>query len=332
MKRLLLSLILFLSVHIQADPLFESEETLSIKLSADFSTLRREKNKSKEYQTLLGFDDQQVPVTLKVRGNNRLKKCDSPPLRLILDKKEVKTTLFDNQSELKLVVPCKKGKKYLEYVRLEYLIYQIYRLFSEDSFRVRWLAVTYDNDGEITTGPGFFIERKKRLAKRRNMESVKQPRIGIDQLQPVAAARVSAFMYLVGNLDFSILQASAGDGDCCHNVKLMKPENTESGFVPVPYDFDSAGLVNPPYATPPSVVDVSSVRVRRYRGFCEHKTQVAEFLSEVLTRKKEITSLIEQDAYLSDRSKSRATSYLNRFFDLAENPKRRDKQIISACR
>ena len=51
--------------------------------------------------------------------------------------------------------------------------------------------------------------------------------------------------------------------------------------MPVPYDFDFSGLVDAPYATPPTSVAVSNVRQRRYRGFCRHNAAGARAVRRV---------------------------------------------------
>ena len=39
-------------------------------------------------------------------------------------------------------------------------------------------------------------------------------------------------------------------------------------LVPIPYDFDATGIVNPPYALPAAGLSIRNVRVRLYRGQC----------------------------------------------------------------
>ena len=71
---------------------------------------------------------------------------------------------------------------------------------------------------------------------------------------------------MISNLDWAMTAGPAG-ADCCHNARLMGVEGTtgaSTGLIPVPYDFDYAGLVNAPYAVPPEGIRVANVKVRRY--------------------------------------------------------------------
>ena len=71
------------------------------------------------------------------------------------------------------------------------------------------------------------------------------------------------------------------DEDCCHNVKLLEREG--GVHLPVPYDFDMAGIVDARYADPPAALArehrLRSVRERLYRGFCAEREQLDAVLS-----------------------------------------------------
>ena len=58
------------------------------------------------------------------------------------------------------------------------------------------------------------------------------------------------FEYMIGNLDWSMRAGPPGER-CCHNARLLAGASPAGNLVPVPYDFDFSGLVNPPYAVPP---------------------------------------------------------------------------------
>ena len=72
---------------------------------------------------------------------------------------------------------------------------------------------------------------------------------------------------MIGNTDFSTLTGPGG-ANCCHNNRLFKGEQ-DRFLTSIPYDFDSTGLVNAPYAYPNPTIKLFSVRARLYRGFCQ---------------------------------------------------------------
>ncbi|MFP6809201.1 MAG: hypothetical protein VB957_18745 [Pseudomonadales bacterium] len=323
-----------------ADPLFESSNTLKITLKAPFSTINYERDKSRLYSgQVLMEDGSEIAAEFQVRGNNRLKKdiCKYPPLKLYFTKKDVKDTEFAKQKELKLVIACKK--RYSEHVRVEYLIYRAFSMFTDNSFRVRWLDLTFQGDKRSRTSPGFFIEQKKRMGKRLELTQVKQNASTLGNLEPGAALLVDLFQFMIGNTDYSILKAPE-DHDCCHNVKLMtrttgkKSEKTVSSnsFTPIPYDFDASGLVNVGYAMPAETIGTRSVKIRKYRGFCKFTSALPDALEVFRSKRSALISLFADDPILSKSFRTKTTRYLEKFFDILENEKKLNRSITSACR
>ena len=88
----------------------------------------------------------------------------------------------------------------------------------------------------------------------------------------------------------------------------------------MPYDFDYAGLVDTPYALPPEGVSVPNVRVRRYRGFCQHNEQAQAFAASLVARRAELLGIVDRTPQLSDAFREKAASYLGVFFDEISSP------------
>ncbi len=274
-KLITLLVILSISPIALAGPLFESEKALALTLSAPFSKISRERDKKKHYPArLLWGDSREIAIELQVRGNNRLKKstCRYPPLKVHFKKKVVEDSIFSGQSDLKLVVACKK--RYSQYVRMEFLIYKMFASLSNNSFKVRWLELTFIDGKRERQSPGFFIEQKKRMGNRLGLTQVHQNRVSMALLDQHSAVIVDLFQFMIGNTDYSNFQAS-GTKDCCHNIKLMRKTNDDSNsYIPVPYDFDNAGLINAQYAVPSAAVPIRSVKTRIYRGLCRFNPSV----------------------------------------------------------
>jgi hypothetical protein len=347
LKALLFSLI-GLAQLACADSFFDADgrEVTHLQITADFTTLRKQRDKSGSYPGLITMDSLRLPVTISVRGNNRLqrKTCKYPPLRLAFDKGQRKDTVFASHKELKLVVMCRDARKYADFLRKEFLTYKAYSKLSSNSFQVHWLDVDYISDTAIgrddhaDTGtpaivhsaPGFLIEQKKRMAKRTTLKQVPHPDVKAAQLDAYAALIVDLFQYMIGNTDYSLV-TSGSDDDCCHNTKLMSHEDS-AGFLPVPYDFDNAGLVDASYAQPTHLVPVQRVTQRYYRGFCLHLTEMDAATAKFTQHREEIIQLFRDDKLLSPRAVRRSVKYLNEFFDLITDEDRRKRAIRNRCR
>ena len=52
------------------------------------------------------------------------------------------------------------------------------------------------------------------------------------------------------------------------NIVLITKDSAKAPFA-IPYDFDHAGIVDAPYARPAEELEISSIRERLYRGYCE---------------------------------------------------------------
>ena len=320
------------------DPLFNSDEPLTITLTGPFKTLDKQRDKSAEYDVgSLSYEGPDGPVSIETRytprGNFRLEKenCAHAQLWLNLKKKQTKKTVFANQNKLKLVVQCRDSNRYQSYLRKEYQAYRMLNLMTEASYRVRWLTVTYqDLQGKkLRTHAAFLIEHKNRVADRLNLLPVDEQRINRTELDPTHATRAALFNYFIGNADFSIVAAT--EGSCCHNAKLLRADN-ESPYVPVIYDFDSSGYVDAPYAITPSKLDLRNVRQRIYRGFCTDPEVLDEVLDEFRDKREALLVVAAETEYVGKRSARKGVSYLKDFYSVIDNPKRLKKKIIEVCR
>ena len=229
-----------------------------------------------------------------------------------------------------MVLACKK--KYSQLVRVEYLVYKLFASLSDNSFKVRWLELNFVDNNKARTSPGFFIEQKKRVGKRLGLTQVHADQVPPENLDPQAAVIVDLFQFMIGNTDYSNFQ-SRGDKDCCHNTKLMQQTEIESSiYIPIPYDFDSSGIVGIDYAVPAPSIPITSVKTRKYRGLCQANSQLPAALALVQNKKEEILSLFAGDNILTKRTKNKINSYLVKFYAIIDSPKKLDKKITGACR
>ncbi len=310
-------------------PLFAGDEVLNLTLTGPFDTISRNIAAQPVSGVLKvgGAAPETLPVTLSVRGTMRRKEevCAFPPLRVEFTQKPGSSSIFKGQKHLKLVTHCQRMADFQQYVLLEYTAYRLYRALTPESFNVRLAKIDYTfKDGHpLTTRLGFFIEAVDDVAKRNGQERLKGVRkISASQLDAAAAARYAVFEYMISNLDWAMTAGQPGE-DCCHNARLMSVEGAtgaSAGLIPVPYDFDYAGLVNPPYAVPPDGIHVADVKVRRYRGFCAHNEEAKAFLAEISTRRAELIAILNETPQLGDRTRRIAAGYLGDFFEEAGSP------------
>ena len=148
------------------------------------------------------------------------------------------------------------------------------------------------------------------------------------QSEPNQTALLGVFQYLIGNTDWSVL---GGDrGRCCHNTQLIGAQGGPT--IPVPYDFDSSGIISVPYAVPDKIMGVSSVRTRLYRGFCNHNVYLPGIFERFRDNRKAIYALYENQIGLSDERKQQAVAYLDEFYQTINTPALRKAAFEDVCR
>ena len=323
-------------------PLFASDETLSITLSGPLRSIAGDKSDDPDYRdATLSFLDaagasHSVAIGLRPRGKSRRNPlaCDFPPLRLDLPKKEVAGTLFDGQDKLKLVTQCQtRDPKHLyeQNVLKEYGLYRAFNRLSPISFRVRLVEVRYvdqDRHDADTSSFGFFIEDKADLAGRSQLQIVEVAEVPAAQLEPLQANRVELFQFMIGNTDFSLRLGPPGES-CCHNaVPLL---GSDGLYRMVPYDFDSTGVVDPPYALPARGLHISNVRQRRYRGGCEPLDVFQRVLGEFQSARAEVYAALAEQPALTTRTARTVSSYLDGFYAVANDPKKLQREVLQIC-
>ena len=318
-------------------PLFEAHEPLSVVLELPTKEILRQARKKPTFPGVLryaGPDGAEVALDIEVttRGKFRLEECQYPPLSINLKRKQVAATLFAGQNKLKLVTQCRGSASYRRYLNQEFAIYRIYNLLSDYSFRVRMLEVTYrDSTGRRPdqVQPAFFIESNKKAAKRLGMKTIKADVVNTSQIDPEQLGIFTLFQYMIGNTDWSVRKGPGTEG-CCHNGKVIAPPDAQNGWVVLPYDFDQSGIINTSYAAPSDKLPIKSVRTRLYRGFCRSNPQLDSTIALFNANRGAIEDLFASGPDGPSKNKS-ALKYLKSFYEIVNDPKKRQKRIIDAC-
>jgi hypothetical protein len=320
-------------------PLFASDEMVRLTIRGAISELARGGPDSRSTipatLTLAGTSDS-LPIQLSLRGITRRQRdvCQFPPLRVVFSQAPANGSLFAGQRKLKLVTHCRPSAAFQQYVLLEYAGYRLYNQLTPASFRARLAQIDYqDSDGRpLTSRFGFFLEEIDDVARRNGMLEAKVgSRIPVARLSPADAARVGLFEYMIGNLDWAMQAGPAGD-DCCHNSLLIGTAGGASQIlVPVPYDWDFSGMVDTPYAVAPDGVSVSSVRQRRYRGFCRHNAEARAAIAQLRPRQAELMAIFASVPQLEERTARKATNYLGGFFADIASDASAEAKLIKTC-
>lgn len=334
--------------------LFESEDTLVIEMTAPWREFVRNEDYKGGYPAKLEYTDElgnveSLDLTVERRGVTRQRVCKIPPVKLRFEKGSAKGTTFRGQGSLKMVTHCESKDGYEQYYVLEMLAYRMYNLLTDYSFKVRPLTVTYfqveDPDEEESRfsfvkkkkseGPvfAFLIEDDKDVANRFDLHKLNVGRISPKQLDSHESALFALFQYMISNVDWA---ATSGPdpSECCHNAKLIGPEPTTPDDIihVLPYDFDSSGLVDSPYAHPPENLPVRSVTQRLYRGYCAHNASLDTARQEILANEQAIYDLVESEDRLDSGRKKKALNYLADFFEIMRDDADFQKKVVEKCR
>ena len=333
----LLTGVLFLGSVSGAD-IFKSDEPLSLVLEAPMRTLVKDMKKKPTVEGVLSYSDEtgqahSFNVKVSARGNTRLTFCDFPPLKVDFRKKEIKGTAFEGHGKLKIGTLCKRKSIYETYHQQEYLIYKVYNELSDASFKVRYFTIEYrDSQGKrkTETQPGYFTENPSSVAKRNGMRQIKDSRISPTQYTPESLATYTLFAYIIGVTDWSVLDGPPGD-ECCHNGKVIGPEGQTMGWMPVPYDFDQAGLINTKYAKPHEALPIRKVTQRLWRGFCMSNDLLPGIIADFQAERADIEVLF-QPGLLDPFASAQSLEWIGGFYEIVGDPGRLQDNILDRCR
>lgn len=321
------------------DPLFLNDEILEARIIAPFTSIMKNRDSEEDVAGAFQYVDKsgetiEFDVGIQTRGRFRHNKevCFFAPVRLNFKKSATKDTLFDKQDKLKLVTHCRKlPKRYQQTVVAEYIAYRILNLLTDYSFRVRLLRVTYvDTDKKSSEYESFaiLIEDDERLAARTGLGIVDTDMVELSELRPDTTNLASVFHYFIGNTDFSP-KSSSPNTRCCHNHRLFANEGEL--YYSVPYDFDQAGIVDAPHASPNPRFELKDVEERLYRGRCKFEGQLPESLALFRERREAIESLVQQQAEIAKRNRKVMLRYIDDFYETINDPDSLDQDFVRKC-
>ena len=318
----------------RAQRLFATESALTVTITTGLGPLLKQRDsleleKHGAVFSYSGADGQpvNVPVRLRARGHFRrqARNCDFPPLWLEVKSSAAKKTVLSGLNKLKIATTCRpKSADYEQYILQEYAVYRAYAALTDASFRTRLLHITYrDSAGKVApiTTWGFFIEDVDDLAIHLQRKAFSGQGARFDDLEAAPLSLLSMFEYFIGNTDWSI----AG----LHNIALLRDSTART--IPVAFDFDWTGAVDPTYAFPDKTLPIHSVTERLYRGNCltpeEFKTVVDRFRA----KRAAIDGVFTQLPQLAPDRARRMKRFYDDFWKQTDDPRGLEKEIARDC-
>jgi hypothetical protein len=315
--------------------LFENETPLEITLQFNLTAYLRTKPKEEYLKGKITFhpgraDSLTRDIRLRTRGEFRNSWCYYAPLELNFKNADFGYSDLDSIRKLKMVSQCTSGSESEKYVLTEYLIYKMFSVLTDTSFKVRLLKINYidsENKKKPYTQYGFFIEPVEMLAARTNSVEIKSRGLTQKSIFPEIMDRMAIFNYMIGNFDWAVPNQ--------HNVKVFKPMayDTINLALSVPYDFDFTGLVDASYAVPDDkITGTISIRQRIYLGVCRTREVYEKDIEEFLRKKEAIYGVINEFDYLSEKQKKDMTLYLDEFFNLCTGKQKILSVLLNSCK
>jgi hypothetical protein len=313
---------------------FDRSEPLDLELAFDIKKFMTEKSDSEYLPAKLKYysaDNNIIEkeVRIKARGEFRRNTCQFPPYWLNIKKSNVNNDHLSEAKKVKVVTHCKDSRAvgYEDYVLREYLIYKMYNIITEYSFRVRLLNIKYTDTGrnnKTYNKLAFMIEPEERMAERLEAYPLEMDDIKFSLTDTIMTVTMSIFNYMIGNTDYSISGR--------HNIKLLTLKDyTKPDPVPVPYDFDFAGLVNAFYANPRPELGIESVTERYFYGICRSDNLYTIVLDIFIDKKEEIYELLETFEPLHKRSRREIIKYIDEFYKEIDKDDFIENRLRTTC-
>ncbi len=310
--------------------LFSSNDILESKIAFSPKVLRKSNNDTLYFDTPLMFkvggEWKEMEIGIRARGNFRRSTCYYPPIKVDLKKKKAKETIFEGQNKLKLVLPCLKQSDKNDNILKELMVYKLFELVTPYHFKTRRLTVEFTDQNKkkttVETINGFFIEDDKKVAKRAKGK-VFERYIHPMAMDSDASIRNALFQYMIGNTDFSTAYQ--------HNGKLLYAGKK---IIPLPYDFDMSGFINPSYAVVNETLGIDNIRDRKYRGFKRAEEDFQKVRKDFIAQKQAMYDLMKTYEADFDNPKEydEAYTYVESFFEIIEDDNAFKKNVIDAAR
>ncbi len=292
--------------------LLQQDSVLNLTIQTDWKALMEDRTNDEEQAATLMWTMpdgtiHQIEAKAALRGHMRRTYCDMPPIKLKFDKDMLKAAgLNPAYTSLKLVTQCMADND--DITLREYLTYKIWNELSDKSFQVQLANICYQtNKGKAyDISFGFLIEDSDEMAARLKGQLLEGEEMQHQTIHAAQYQLMTVFQYMIGNTDWSIKNG--------HNVKMLQIADANAP-IPVPYDFDYAGLVDAPYAVPPSILPIKNVRERYFQWRGKDTKGLQETLHYFKTKKEKVLDIVQNCKLLSKESRRDMLQYLESFYE-----------------
>jgi len=297
---------------------FTDEQVIDMTITTDIKALQSQKgeNAFQDASVTMKFaDNTEINEQVKVgaRGHFRRDFCTIPPI--MVNFRNSTSPKLSSLGKLKLVIGCGNKAEDEQLILKEYLVYKMYNLLEEKSFRIRLAKVTYNdtrNKNKPYTQYAFFIEDDNDMADRNGCVKKAKKQVLTESTNRELMTKVAVFEYMISNGDWSVPNN--------HNTKLIYEKNNANALpYVVPYDFDHSGFVNAGYALPNELLGTEKVTERVYRGFPRTMDELESTFDIFRKQKEKIYILINNFSLLKERTTKESVKYLEDFYKTINN-------------
>jgi hypothetical protein len=299
---------------------FAQEEIVEIAVRTDLGLLLRDKEGTPQPATVSWNNgEESFQIQLSARGKTRLDICEFPPLKLNFRKGDLKRRGLAPYDKIKLITHCIDDQNL---VLREYLVYQLYSLMTDKSFRTQLARVRYlDTQGKVADMERYavILENTDEMADRVGGEIVEADG---EELQSVDASQyqmLTIFQYMIGNTDWNLSKR--------HNVKLVQLLGGGAP-VPVPYDFDFAGMVNAPYAKPHPQLPIQEVTQRFFQWRGKSTDGLEKTIGLFKAKQHRLIGFCQGFQLLDQKDRREVAEFLKAFFDVVQRADSTGESIV----
>ena len=312
--------------------LFEDERPIEVTLTTDIGSLidNRKDPTFQKAAIAWKFPDSSSAINeeIQIRPRGITRKIVCNMASLMLDFKTAGSPRLSSLNKLKMVGGCGKTNSDEQFALKEYLVYKIYNLFTEMSFRVRLLHVKYEDSkgkSKSFTQYAYVIEDVDDMAKRNRCREKKGKSFNSERTNRDMMTLVAVFQFMIGNTDWSVPNF--------HNIKLLVPK-TDSLAMPfvVPYDFDYSGIVNTGYAVPTEELGLYGVTERLYRGFPRTMEEIEAIAAVFIQKEEQVKVIINNFSLCDTKAKKQMINYVESFYQIMRNKKQLKSTFIDNAR
>ncbi|MDZ4716625.1 MAG: hypothetical protein SH819_14260 [Cytophagales bacterium] len=314
-------------------PLFQDQQPLSLKITTSLKDIKKKTNDSTYLPAHLylknasgGWDS--IKIDIRARGIFRRKNCYFAPIRIKVSKEHAKGTILEGNKNLKLVMPCQNNNSKNELVVKEFICYKMFEKLSPYYFSTRMVNLDFtEDDGKKPKNhqlTAFLIEDDDLVAKRHHAKVMENMNLHPLRLNDTTAIKHDLFQYMIGNTDWSTT--------FLHNSKVMFQEPNK--YIPLAYDFDMTGFVDPPYGQANAQLGLTSLRERLYRGFCRaNEGPIQAVRKQFLAAEPEVIQVMAKfEKDFQPRDYGNMKKYVEEFFAILKSDSDFKEKIIDGCR